>query len=162
MKINLRQLRHLIREALLLEAKCPGCGTEGAYIGMNDVECPNRGCKFFSQRQKDEASNKPVTRDFSGAIDRDLTTNELTKQVADFMKSLGLSNLNIDRIHSLPQIEIRCDEGDRIGTSVVLLGNEDGFHVSGVSVRDRDSESPRIKTWERLRDELDSQGLFSM
>lgn len=48
MKITLRKLRALLRETLLLEEKCPLCGTDGAYIGLNDVECPNPNCDRFT------------------------------------------------------------------------------------------------------------------
>jgi len=41
---------------LILEEKCPYCGDPQAYVGMNDVECPNKNCKGFSQRQADEVT----------------------------------------------------------------------------------------------------------
>lgn len=27
--------------------KCPSCGTEEAYIGFSDIDCPNKLCKHF-------------------------------------------------------------------------------------------------------------------
>jgi len=39
---------------LILEETCPFCGGSKAYVGLNDVECPNRKCKAFSQRQADD------------------------------------------------------------------------------------------------------------
>lgn len=34
----------------ITEAKCPGCGHDGAYIGLNSVECSNPSCKFFDKK----------------------------------------------------------------------------------------------------------------
>ncbi len=34
-------------ENVLAEAKCPLCGTDGAYVGLNDVECPNQKCSKY-------------------------------------------------------------------------------------------------------------------
>ena len=52
MKIRWNSLRRLIREeikrsGLLTEVACPVCGTEGAYVGLHDVECVNKKCKFY-------------------------------------------------------------------------------------------------------------------
>lgn len=61
MKFTLTQLRRLIRETLLLEAVCPGCGRPDAYVGATSVECPSKKCKFFSERQREDvitAKNK--------------------------------------------------------------------------------------------------------
>jgi len=49
----MRTLRQLI-----LEEKCPYCGDPKAYVGMRDVECPNKKCKGFSQRQADDMTPK--------------------------------------------------------------------------------------------------------
>jgi len=49
----MRTLRQLI-----LEEKCPYCGDPQAYVGMSDVECPNKNCKGFSQRQADDMKPK--------------------------------------------------------------------------------------------------------
>lgn len=31
--------------------KCPICETEGAYIGILEIECRNSLCKFYSEKQ---------------------------------------------------------------------------------------------------------------
>lgn len=54
---NYDLLRESIRN-ILTEAKCPACGNAAAYIGLNDVECPNKSCQFFSQRQADDVGGK--------------------------------------------------------------------------------------------------------
>ena len=46
MKKTIFEVREQIR-ALLKEVACPGCGNPDAYIGMNDVKCPNPDCKFY-------------------------------------------------------------------------------------------------------------------
>ncbi len=41
--------------------KCPSCKTEGAYIGMHEVECMQRGCKHYHDTKMPdpvEACNK--------------------------------------------------------------------------------------------------------
>lgn len=38
--------------ALILEAKCPSCGSEGAHVGLRDVHCPNPKCPHFDPAQK--------------------------------------------------------------------------------------------------------------
>ena len=48
--MKLKTLKGLIRR-LLREATCPGCGNADAYIGMNNVECPKRSCRFYSKEQ---------------------------------------------------------------------------------------------------------------
>ena len=49
--MNIKQLRESIAR-LLRESVCPGCGDKNAYIGgLNNVECPNASCKFFSEKQ---------------------------------------------------------------------------------------------------------------
>ena len=52
MKIKWNSLRRLIREeikrsGLLTEVACPVCGTEGAYVGLHDVECVNPKCRHY-------------------------------------------------------------------------------------------------------------------
>jgi len=34
-------------------SKCLNCGNKYAYIGFKEIECPNKKCCHFSQRQKD-------------------------------------------------------------------------------------------------------------
>lgn len=41
-----------IKKVLMLEAKCPYCGSEGAYVGATSVECTNPRCKFFKSNLK--------------------------------------------------------------------------------------------------------------
>jgi hypothetical protein len=45
-----------INEWLLREVKCPSCGDANAYVGLGpgSVECPNKKCRHFSQRQHDD------------------------------------------------------------------------------------------------------------
>jgi hypothetical protein len=47
------------------EAVCPKCGNKNAYIGMNDVECPERKCSSFSQKQYDDVGMKDDVVDAS-------------------------------------------------------------------------------------------------
>ena len=58
--MNIKQLRESIAK-LLRESVCPGCNHPGAYIGgMNNVECPNPDCRFFSEKQY---ANYEIERD---------------------------------------------------------------------------------------------------
>lgn len=41
-----------INQILMLETKCPYCGSE-AYIGLNKVECTNPQCRHYVQLLKD-------------------------------------------------------------------------------------------------------------
>ncbi len=52
--MKMKRLFENVLRRLLTEEKCPGCGDMKAYVGMRDVECPNKKCKFFSQRQYDD------------------------------------------------------------------------------------------------------------
>jgi predicted RNA-binding Zn-ribbon protein involved in translation (DUF1610 family) len=63
MKLYGWQLRNIISENLLAEAKCPGCGDDRAYIGLNAVECPNPDCRFASDEmiaQTQQSESDPV------------------------------------------------------------------------------------------------------
>ena len=60
MKSSLKQLRKLIRESLLAESVCPSCGNKDAYVGMNSVECPDKNCTHFSQKQLDSIKVSPA------------------------------------------------------------------------------------------------------
>lgn len=56
MKIKWNSLRRLIREeikrsGLLTEVACPVCGTEGAYVGLHDVECANPSCAHYKRSE---------------------------------------------------------------------------------------------------------------
>ena len=47
----------------LQETTCPMCGTDGAYVGLNAVECPNPKCSKFKASKSgatSSSSNKPV------------------------------------------------------------------------------------------------------
>lgn len=33
------------------DSTCPSCGNPKAYIGLNEVECPDQDCDFFSEKQ---------------------------------------------------------------------------------------------------------------
>ncbi len=60
MQATLKEFREIVRR-VLSEAVCPGCNHPGAYIGgMNNVECPNQQCRFFSQKQ---LMNHEIERD---------------------------------------------------------------------------------------------------
>jgi len=60
----MRTLRQLI-----LEEKCPYCGNPKAYVGMRDVECPNKKCKGFSQRQADDTTPKHTQKRLAIELD---------------------------------------------------------------------------------------------
>ncbi len=51
-----------LNEEELEETTCPMCGTDGAYVGLNAVECPNPKCNKFkaSAGGSSSSSNKPV------------------------------------------------------------------------------------------------------
>ena len=53
MQITLKEFREIVR-SVLSEATCSACGNKQAYIGLNDVECPNPQCKNFSEKQAEE------------------------------------------------------------------------------------------------------------
>ena len=50
MKISLHEVRQIVR-SILRETLCPVCRGPDAYVGLNDVECPNPSCPKFSQEQ---------------------------------------------------------------------------------------------------------------
>ena len=58
MKITLHEVRQFVR-SVLKESICPVCGSKGAYIGLNTVECPNKSCARFSPEQMN-GEPKPV------------------------------------------------------------------------------------------------------
>lgn len=41
--------------------KCPKCKTEGAYVGLNTIECPNRHCDCYDQ-SAEKRSSKAMSR----------------------------------------------------------------------------------------------------
>lgn len=43
--------------------ECPICQTKGAYIGLNEVECPNKDCKCYSPKQAESLQNKEIKED---------------------------------------------------------------------------------------------------
>jgi hypothetical protein len=57
------------------EAVCPKCGNKDAYIGMNDVECPERSCDSFSKKQYvdvfGEESPEPLPKYTPPTLDED-------------------------------------------------------------------------------------------
>ena len=50
----------------LNEAACPTCGTEGAYVGFSDVECPNPSCVHYLKPAATNDSEKQKYLDFWG------------------------------------------------------------------------------------------------
>lgn len=50
MKVKLTE----VYNSILHEAKCPSCGSVGAYVGLNNVECPNSSCKNYKKSVSDD------------------------------------------------------------------------------------------------------------
>ena len=98
MKIRVRQLRKLIHETLLLEVACPECGNPNAYIGLSRVECPNRKCSFFSQKQADDFGEDPRLKkllDYAGLWGLDAENGEITwKGVEVLKKKYGFKKMS--------------------------------------------------------------------
>jgi hypothetical protein len=53
MRVSHKKLIETIRRNLT-EAKCPRCGDNNAYVGLSNVECPNKKCVNFSQQQHND------------------------------------------------------------------------------------------------------------
>lgn len=73
MKINLQELRLLVR-SIIQESICPACNGDGAYIGLNKVECSNKACRLYVPTEKESAPTGAVSLDavrahFPGAIE---------------------------------------------------------------------------------------------
>jgi len=53
--MDIRDISRIITEnikennGLILETKCPKCGAEGAYLGLNTIECPNNLCAYYKK-----------------------------------------------------------------------------------------------------------------
>jgi hypothetical protein len=95
MKIAIKEIRQTIR-SLLKEAVCPECGNKQAYIGMNSVECPQKGCSHFSQRQADDVgitSGKGFGVLVGDPTKDHATCHELLKKL---LKSANLTAGNFD------------------------------------------------------------------
>jgi hypothetical protein len=43
--------------------KCPNCGEEDVYIGLSQVECCKRDCKYFSEKQMRDTLDIKVARE---------------------------------------------------------------------------------------------------
>ena len=72
MKIQLQALKNLIRESLLLETDCPVCGSDGAYVGLNDVECSNPRCDHYDVKVADPSglgNRSMFAKEFPDAYD---------------------------------------------------------------------------------------------
>lgn len=41
---------------------CPLCKSKGAYVGLNTVECPNRGCEAYEQKMEQKTRLSPMSR----------------------------------------------------------------------------------------------------
>jgi hypothetical protein len=55
----------------LSETKCPACGADGAYWGLNHVECPNEKCKNFVKGKDADQPETKAASDESFALDAD-------------------------------------------------------------------------------------------
>lgn len=82
MKTTLKKLREAIIR-LLTEATCPGCGAPDAYIGMNDVECHNPQCRYFSKKQAGTVRHK---------FPAPSTKINIPKYIRDTMHHQGIRN----------------------------------------------------------------------
>lgn len=56
------RLTEVFRRRLMREAKCPRCGTDGAYVGLNDVECTNPNCDKYKANTSGPTSGLKVFR----------------------------------------------------------------------------------------------------
>ena len=86
-----KQLRRLI-ESLLMEATCPEWGSKDAYIGMNDVECSNKSCSNFSQKQLQSLAPVKVPSVKSTSRTTDEILKEFEKVELDISTQLGKLN----------------------------------------------------------------------
>jgi hypothetical protein len=110
MKISLKKLRSIIKECLLLEEKCPLCGTDGAYVGLNDVECPNPKCQRFHPSMNPSAKKaKTGTLNFGVWHDKDPRSIDfasleiLSPEAADALAAQwGQMNTNADVRDEVP------------------------------------------------------------
>lgn len=84
---------------LILEERCPYCNDPKAYVGLNDVECPNPKCKAFSQRQADDVAPKGSTSGASPSPTKSGWREErsLGAWVADAKRELGDAMVAFDR-----------------------------------------------------------------
>lgn len=106
MKISIRGLRNIIKETLLFEEACPGCGRPGAYVGFSDVECSNTKCRFYSAKQANLTGNSPTL---------DYTVNET-----------GTKVINIELLRQIaPRAEAAIDDPYALNKIWIMFSPDD-------------------------------------
>jgi hypothetical protein len=123
MKISKDVLREFI-ESILTEATCPKCGDPGAYVGFNDVECPNPGCSHYvpptstspatSQKQAPSASAKgTIHLTLDVEIDAEDLVNDVGAQAAGVLLRKELNNWVYEVHVTLHQGIMEVDSGSQ-------------------------------------------------
>lgn len=70
--------------------KCPKCGTEDAYLGMFDVDCPNPDCRHYQGGDK-------------GVIPPATTANPAAPAPAPAPAPIAVANLTVSIIDATPK-----------------------------------------------------------
>jgi len=118
MKIKIKTLKKIIKEAILLEEKCPYCGDMRAYVGMSEVDCENPTCpggstggyKYSASKVNANTSPSPAFDKLKNIILRssqqndqgdnffnnDGTVENIPHQIVDSM--IGLPSKRLERI----------------------------------------------------------------
>ena len=170
MKLTLGRLRKVLKEnrltRFLVEAKCPYCGSEGAYIGFNSVECVNMNCDHFDHQGAEVAQKKAgadddaanaVRRAARSIARRKGTKITVPEYIHDTLRNYGI---NDPAGHQAVDDAIQRDGGvpteqewesavDSVEDELSDLDFNDEFPAAGETLMDiflPDSDSP-INRW---------------
>jgi len=144
--------------------KCPSCGSDEAYVGFSDIDCPNKSCKHFqgsavSLTSRAGATAAPSTNrpnppsgfnpwaNFPNVA----ATPSLGVRISRFL--VRQNNVQISFIASgdpgVPdkEVEIYFDIGN--GDQLCTLSNPGVTHISGV---DADGTTVYTTNWLCLQD----------
>lgn len=97
----------------LLESRCPHCGSQGAYVGLNEVECANRRCESFVDKNVNAEPTNPEDENWIPAVMPDGSVWEGTLNGKIFTPVQQSSSNNLDDL-------MHVDENNE-----VVVGNSD-------------------------------------
>jgi len=125
-----------LNKVLLLEAKCPACGSE-AYVGLNDVECTNPQCRHFKQSQNQQAV-KTIEFLFGRGIGMWINGKEPDKEFSTNGESdnIKFSDCFFDGIE-VHGVKFDTDPKDDVPTKVVIDygGNKIIGHIANANAK---------------------------
>lgn len=95
--------------SILRESVCPGCGDTDAYVGMNDVECPNQQCSNFSKRQYSDVKGTKQTNTSDSNVSQ-ISVDQISD---DALAALGISYKDDLRFYvDIESETIYCEDPD--------------------------------------------------